>query len=99
MVIKMACSQDAIIIGTGAGGGTFALHLARADKKILIVDRGPFIRQERLNWETSAVFVDNRYHTKEIWQDQDGKDLHPQQSHFVGGQTKVFGAAMFRMRA
>ncbi len=55
--------------------------------------------QEKLNWDTSAVFLDNRYHTKEIWQDKDGKDLHPQQSYFVGGQTKVFGAAMFRMRA
>jgi choline dehydrogenase-like flavoprotein len=90
---------DAIVIGTGAGGGTLALHLARAGKKILILERGPFMPQEKLNWDTSAVFLDNRYHTKEIWQDKDGKELHPQQSYFVGGQTKVFGAAMFRMRA
>jgi choline dehydrogenase-like flavoprotein len=90
---------DAIIIGTGAGGGTLALHLARAGKKILILERGPFLPQEKLNWDTSAVFLDNRYHTKEVWQDKDGKDLHPQQSYFVGGQTKVYGAAMFRMRA
>ena len=55
--------------------------------------------QEKLNWDTSAVFLDNRYHTKETWQDKEGKDLHPQQSYFVGGQTKVYGAAMFRMRA
>ncbi len=55
--------------------------------------------QEKLNWDTSAVFLDNRYHTKETWHDKDGKDLHPQQSYFVGGQTKVYGAAMFRMRA
>ena len=75
------------------------LHLAQAGKKILILERGPFMPQEKLNWDTSAVFLDNRYHTKEVWQDKDGKDLHPQQSYFVGGQTKVFGAAMFRMRA
>ena len=55
--------------------------------------------QEKLNWDTNAVFLDNRYHTKETWQDKDGKDLHPQQAYFVGGQTKVYGAAMFRMRA
>jgi choline dehydrogenase-like flavoprotein len=95
----MATQYDAIIIGTGAGGGTLALHLAQAGKNILILERGPFMPQEKLNWDTSAVFLDNRYHTKETWHDKDGKDLHPQQSYFVGGQTKVYGAAMFRMRA
>jgi choline dehydrogenase-like flavoprotein len=95
----MATEYDAIVIGTGAGGGTLALHLAQAGKKILILERGPFLPQEKLNWDTSAVFLDNRYHTKEAWQDKDGKLLHPQQAYYVGGQTKVYGAAMFRMRA
>jgi choline dehydrogenase-like flavoprotein len=90
---------DAIIIGTGAGGGTLAHQLGRAGKRILIVERGPFLPQEKLNWDTQAVFLDNRYHTKETWQDKDGKELHPQQSYYVGGQTKVYGAALFRMRA
>ncbi len=95
----MANVYDVIVIGTGAGGGTLALQLAKAGKKILILERGPFMPQEKLNWDTQAVFLDNRYHTKETWQDKDGKDLHPQQAYFVGGQTKVYGAAMFRMRA
>ena len=90
---------DAIVIGTGAGGGTLALKLALAGKRILILERGPFLPQEKLNWSTSAVFLSNRYHTRETWHDKDGKDLHPQQAYFVGGQTKVYGAAMFRMRA
>ena len=63
---------DAIVIGTGAGGGTLALHLAQAGKNILILERGPFMPQEKLNWDTSAVFLDNRYHTKETWQDKAG---------------------------
>jgi choline dehydrogenase-like flavoprotein len=96
--MNMAGEYDAIVIGTGAGGGTLALHLAQAGKNILILERGSFLPQEKLNWDTSAVFVDNRYHTKETWQDKDGKPLHPQQAYFVGGQTKVYGAAMFRMR-
>ena len=90
---------DLIIIGTGAGGGTLAHQLARAGKKILILERGPFLPQEKLNWDTQAVFLDNRYHTKELWQDGDGRELRPQQSYYVGGQTKVYGAALFRMRA
>jgi choline dehydrogenase-like flavoprotein len=95
----MADPFDAIIIGSGAGGGTLALHLARAGKRILILERGPFLPQEKLNWNTSAVFLQNRYHTTETWHDKDDKPLHPQQAYFVGGQTKVYGAAMFRMRA
>jgi choline dehydrogenase-like flavoprotein len=95
----MANPYDAIIIGTGAGGGPFALRLAQAGKRILLIERGPFLPQEKLNWSTSAVFLKNRYHTRETWHDKDGKDLHPQQAYFVGGQTKVYGAAMFRMRA
>ena len=95
----MANPYDAIGCGTGAGGGPLALRLAQAGKRILILERGPFLPQEKLNWSTSAVFLSSRYHTRETWQDKDGKDLHPQQAYFVGGQTKVYGAAMFRMRA
>ena len=95
----MATRYDVVVVGTGAGGGTLAMHLAKAGKKLLILERGPFLPQEKLNWDTSAVFLDNRYHTRETWQDKDGKELHPQQAYFVGGQTKVYGAAMFRMRA
>jgi choline dehydrogenase-like flavoprotein len=95
----MANPYDAIIIGSGAGGGTLALHLARAGKRILILERGPFMPQEKLNWSTDAVFLQNRYHTTETWHDKNDKPLHPQQAYYVGGQTKVYGAAMFRMRA
>jgi choline dehydrogenase-like flavoprotein len=95
----MSTIYDVIIIGTGAGGGPLAQRLAKAGKRILVLERGSFLPQEKLNWSTSAVFLQNRYHTKETWQDKDGKPLHPQQAYFVGGQTKVYGAAMFRMRA
>ena len=52
----MAEQYDAIIIGTGAGGGTLALHLAQAGKRILVLERGAFLPQEKLNWDTSSVF-------------------------------------------
>jgi choline dehydrogenase-like flavoprotein len=95
----MPDQYDAIIIGTGAGGGTLALHLAQAGKRILILERGPFLPQEKLNWDTSAVFLNNRYHTTDVWLDKDEQPLHPQQAYYVGGQTKVYGAALFRLRA
>jgi choline dehydrogenase-like flavoprotein len=94
----MAEIYDAIIIGTGAGGGTLALKLARAGKRLLILERGSFLPREQANWDTKAVFLENRYHTTEVWTDKDGKELHPGTGYWVGGNTKVYGAAMFRLR-
>jgi len=90
---------DIIIIGTGAGGGTLAHHLAtNSDKKILILERGPFLKREKENWEPRAVFVDSRYKAHETWYDKDQKPFHPGIHYYVGGNTKVYGAALLRFR-
>ena len=89
---------DVVIIGTGAGGGTLAYHLARAGKRILVLERGSFLPREKANWNTKAVFLDNRYHTRDVWTDSEGRDLHPGTGYWVGGNTKVYGAALFRLR-
>jgi choline dehydrogenase-like flavoprotein len=94
----MADHYDVIIVGTGAGGGTQAYALARAGKRILVLDRGPFLPREKENWDTVAVFLRNRYHTTDVWTDKHGKDIHPGTGYWVGGNTKVYGAAMFRLR-
>ena len=94
----MSEHYDIIIVGTGAGGGTLAHELALAGKKLLILERGPFLPREKENWDTTAVFLQNRYHTTETWTDHNGKTLHPGTGYWVGGNTKVFGAAMFRLR-
>jgi choline dehydrogenase-like flavoprotein len=89
---------DVIIVGTGAGGGTLAHHLALADRRVLVLERGPFLPREKENWDTTTVFLKNRYHTKDVWTDKNGKDIHPGTGNWVGGNTKVYGAAMFRLR-
>jgi choline dehydrogenase-like flavoprotein len=89
---------DVIIIGSGAGGGTLAYHLAPSGKKILLVERGDYVRREKDNWSSRAVNVEAKYHTKEVWQDRDGKPLHPHTNYYVGGNTKFYGAALFRLR-
>lgn len=89
---------DFIIIGTGAGGGTLAHKLAPGGKKILILERGSFLPRSKDNWDTKEVFQKERYHTKEIWYDKEGKELHPGTGYWVGGNTKVYGAALFRLR-
>jgi choline dehydrogenase-like flavoprotein len=89
---------DLIIIGTGAGGGTLAYKLAPAGKKILLLERGDYVAREKDNWSTRAVNVEAKYNTKESWYDKDGKPLHPHTNYYVGGNTKFYGAALFRLR-
>ena len=89
---------DVIIIGSGAGGGTLAHRLAPSGKRILILERGDFVPREKENWDSKAVNVDARYHTREVWRDADGEPLHPHTNYYVGGNTKFYGAALFRLR-
>jgi len=89
---------DVIIIGSGAGGGTLARHLAPSGKSILILERGDWLKREALNWDATAVFPENRYVSPETWYDRHDRPFQPQVHYFVGGATKMFGAALFRLR-
>src|SRR5262249_41479442 len=89
---------DVIIIGTGAGGGTLAYKLAPSGKRILLLERGGYVPREKDNWNSRAVVAEGKYNTKEEWSDKDGKPLHPHTNYYVGGNTKFFGAALFRLR-
>ena len=89
---------DVIIAGTGAGGGTLAHKLAPTGKRILLLERGAYVPREKDNWNPRAVNLEGKYQTREVWHDKDGKDLHPHTNYYVGGNTKFFGAALFRLR-
>src|SRR5688572_23725172 len=89
---------DVIIIGSGAGGGTLAHRLAPSGKRILVLERGGFLPREKQNWMSSEVFGRERYHTEERWLDRAGEPFRPGAAYWVGGNTKVYGAAMFRLR-
>jgi choline dehydrogenase-like flavoprotein len=91
-------SYDIIIIGSGAGGGTLALKLAPSGKRILILERGGHLPREKPNWDVTEVFVKNRYVSKDTWYDKDNKPFQPGVHYFVGGATKMYGAALFRLR-
>ncbi len=93
----MEC-YDVAIIGTGAGGGTLAWALAPTGKKILLLERGEYVPREPDNWSTRAVNLEGKYQTKETWRDRDGEPLHPHTNYGVGGNTKFYGAALFRLR-
>ena len=94
----MAEHYDVVIVGTGAGGGTLAHTLAPSGKRILLLERGDFLRREKENWDPESVFVKGRYISPDSWLDQGGATFQPQVHYFVGGATKLYGAALYRLR-
>jgi choline dehydrogenase-like flavoprotein len=89
---------DVIIIGTGSGGSTMAYKLASTGKKILILERGGFIPKEKENWDPHEVVTNGRYRAKEAWYDKEDKPFKPFIHYNVGGNSKMYGAALFRFR-
>jgi choline dehydrogenase-like flavoprotein len=89
---------DVIVIGTGAGGGTLAHRLAPTGKRVLLLERGDYLPRERDNWDSTAVFVQGKYRAPEFWLDQHGDEFPPEVNYYVGGNTKFYGAALFRLR-
>ena len=89
---------DVIIIGSGPGGGALALRLAETGKRILILERGDYLKREPDNWSAKKVFVEGKYQSPETWYDRSGKTFHPGLHYCVGGNSKVYGSALFRLR-
>lgn len=89
---------DLIIIGTGAGGGTLAWRLATTGKRILLLERGGYLPREPENWDSEEVFLKERYLSDEHWYDASGAPFKPHQHYWVGGNTKFYGAILFRLR-
>jgi choline dehydrogenase-like flavoprotein len=94
----MADHYDVIVIGSGAGGGTLTYALAPTGKRILLLERGGWLPREKENWSSVSVWGHKRYRNSGDWLDHDGKEFLPKQHYYVGGNTKVYGAILFRMR-
>ena len=94
----MSDHYDVIVIGSGAGGGTLTHALAPTGKQILLLERGRWYPRERDNWNSQVVWGELRYRNAGLWTDQNGRQFNPKQHYYVGGNTKVYGAVLFRLR-
>jgi choline dehydrogenase-like flavoprotein len=93
-----SAAPDVLIIGSGIGGGTLAHRLVQYGLNVTILERGGYLPQEPENWDVHAVFMDQRYVPEETWLDKDGSAFRPGTYYYVGGSSKMFGAAMLRLR-
>lgn len=89
---------DVVIIGAGLGGSTLAYALKDTGASILVLERGDFLPPEAENWDVRALSLKGRYRAAETWFDQAGRPFQPRIYYNVGGNTKVYGAAMLRYR-
>ncbi|MGH8191755.1 MAG: FAD-dependent oxidoreductase [Rhodanobacteraceae bacterium] len=89
---------DLIVIGSGPGGASLAHRLASSGKKILILERGDYLPRTMDNWNAHKVFVEGIYQAPDTWYGKGGETFHPGLHYYVGGNSKVYGAALFRLR-
>ena len=91
---------DIVIVGSGMGGSTAAWALRASGLKVLVVERGDFMPEEAERGSAEAVHIDKRYVNAEQWYDgSNGQPFAPGVYYWVGGNTKVYGAALPRFRA
>ena len=94
----MSTHYDLIVIGSGPGGASLAQKLAPTGKTILMLERGGYLPRSVENWDSKTVFVDGKYQAPETWYANTGASFHPGLHYYVGGNSKVYGAALFRLR-
>ena len=88
---------DIIIVGSGPGGAGMAWRLAQTGKRILLIERGDYLKREPQNW-SSEHFVNGHYLVKRSWETRDGSHIQPYMFSHVGGNSKFYGSVLFRLR-
>jgi len=89
---------DYVVIGSGMGGSTFAYGLAQRGFDVVVLERGTRLPSEPENSSPEAVFVERRYKPDDTWFAVDGTPYAPGVHYVVGGNTKVYGSSLPRLR-
>jgi choline dehydrogenase-like flavoprotein len=77
---------DAVVVGSGLGGGTAAYELTRLGARTLLVEKGEFLDRAPDSSGRVGLYI------------EDIRKPHSTQLAYIGGATKFYGAAMYRLR-
>src|SRR5687767_1231720 len=85
---------DVVIVGSGAGGGTLAAHLARQGVRVALVEGGPRV-DTRTDFNTHALPFE--FPNRQIPAMRPGKEgFDTERSRGVGGKTMLWNAVALR---
>jgi choline dehydrogenase-like flavoprotein len=86
---------DVIVIGSGAGGGTFAYSCARTGKQVLVLERGQAYRVEKPIHDEQAMLIDKKpYDDRPVRFNGLPRQLY--MGSVLGGGTALYGAVLLR---
>jgi choline dehydrogenase-like flavoprotein len=94
----MAAAAEIVIIGSGMGGASLAAGLAGSGARVLILEKGERLQDTPETRDARAIFQRGHFRPKEMWRDKEGKLFNPGNYHVVGGNSKFYGAVLFRYR-
>lgn len=94
---------DAIVIGTGIGGGTLGRSLAEAGQKVLFLEKGPQGHRAEQQGLNDDVFVPEARQVRGYWPDPISATVNGRSSSFyaplgagVGGSSVFYAATLER---
>ena len=90
--------HDVIVIGAGAAGGALAAELVAAGRQVLLLERGDPLPPAEQNVSGIALLRQKRHQPPESWFGPDGDPFQPQTVYAPGGNTKIWGGVLERMR-
>ncbi|MGD9634054.1 MAG: GMC family oxidoreductase N-terminal domain-containing protein [Pirellulales bacterium] len=86
---------DAVVFGSGAGGSAFAQSLAKAGKRVLVVERGARPNADHVPLDERTALIEKRpYDDRQIRVNETKLQLY--MGGVLGGGTAVFGGVMLR---
>jgi choline dehydrogenase-like flavoprotein len=86
---------DVIVVGSGAGGATFAYACARAGKTVLLLERGqPYLLDQQIHDEQAMLIDKKPYDDRQVEVNGSSKRLY--MGGVLGGSTALYGAALMR---
>jgi choline dehydrogenase-like flavoprotein len=86
---------DVIVIGSGAGGGTFAYACARTGKRVLLLERGERYTLKKPTHDERAMLIDKKPYDNRTVR-LNGSPRHLYMGSVFGGGTALYGAALLR---
>lgn len=69
----MSAHHDVIVVGSGAGGASVAYKLTLAGKRVLLLEKGPYLPRNASTLDVRKVFVDGVFKNRVAWLDSKGR--------------------------